>query len=1180
MNDVFFKPSLSVNTLVNENSSIDTERFKLFLEAYYEWLQTTTITLNTTVGTFQVGETILGSGSGATGQVIQVTSTTLIVKITSERKVFDQYETITGQTSNATSSIYGIKDNVVRASGNILNYKQIETSIDKYVSYLKDELYPSLPASYYGNKRLIAKQFRDFFQSKGTEQSYRFLFRLLYDQEIEFYYPGEDILRVSDGNFEKTQIIRTASVAYGYDQSNVSFNRDIFLFINKTIVGNTSGTLANVIDIKKFFVGAIEIAEMTLKLVSGTFSAGESISATDDANLYANIYGIISGFTIIDGGSGYQVDTPVTITGDGYAAQAKVSSIKQSPISALKINAIGHGYRLNTLASINNTDTGGTGLIVQVTELANTYTTTIGASTYTLGEISSVSIINRGSGYYKKPTITLQDTVVSSAGLLTDKLITIANAGTNYGVGNTLIFTGGSGTSAAGIVASVVESASFDLLFEDGYQMKADGSYYDIIKNEDWSVKGPIKRLELTNFGSGYTSANLPSISVSTTTGSSANLVVTGIQGTSANVVVDTANNTTGIGSIRSVEVTNFGVSYTNANAVVSSVGDGNANLIPIISGLGIKDGVWLNDDGKIDYKIIQDSYYYQDYSYVIKSGLTFAEYSTTLKKIIHPAGLQMFGEIQILNTINVEAFILSGGANGFGENGNAGINKVVAQILYALAVGVTDAAKPTSYNIIIQTPPKDLITDYANTSYVRILPSNVSTAITNQTQLSIITPSFAVTTLQPDPEAYIREITKVIIEHTTGAYGEIYIGDRPILFYSSNTISEFSETRFSDVYSRNDFAISTNYNVLTGARSVDVSANQAFTIINKSFGTVGSLLVEGTTSTDSKLTVYVPQSNVSAQFSYISSQYIKTLPNIVDTSLTAQQSAMTVVSTNAPLDISTITQTSLIINLPTSFDVSPSYNSGQYIKIISNLLDTSLLLQQSSMTVISKNAPLDISTLNQTSLTINLPSSFDNSSSYNSVQYTKILSSNVDNQSSYSRSDLIVSYQSNNDLQSNSTSSTSIIVPKQAIGVYGTAKYKDVTLGYIADGLISDYSSYTFLDPSTQPLTELLVDIEINKYIKIAGTVSSANITYGDFPISVFANTAIANLASVAFGDSQSGIIGSGTNFVLDYSPSSVILANNEYFKVSSIANTTLMYIDRFPTNSFSDVNAYKISI
>ena len=77
--------------------------------------------------------------------------------------------------------------------------------------------------------------------------------------------------------------------------------------------------------------------------------------------------------------------------------------------------------------------------------------------------------------------------------------------------------------------------------------MKADGSYYDIIKNEDWSVKGAIKRIELTNFGTGYSSANLPSISITTTTGASANLVATNVQGKSANVAVDTSNNITGI---------------------------------------------------------------------------------------------------------------------------------------------------------------------------------------------------------------------------------------------------------------------------------------------------------------------------------------------------------------------------------------------------------------------------------------------------------------------------------------------------------------------------------------------------------------------------------------------------------------------------------------------------------
>jgi hypothetical protein len=646
MSDSKFKPSFGIETLLSGDLAVESEKFLSFIKAYYEWMQTSKIGFTDKVGTFIYGETIVGATVGATAKIKEIGIANDLIVSVETRVPFNLYETITGQTSGATATISSVVDNVVRRTGKLLDYRNIETSIDTYVDYLREELYPSIPITYYGNKRLIASKFREFFKSKSNEQSYRFLFKLLYNENIEFYYPGEDILRVSDGNFEKTEIIRTISIS--------ADTRDIFLFLNKTIRGQTSGVLANVVDIKKFFIGALEVAEMTLKLVSGTFTAGESIVDIDDEDLSTTIYGIVSGVTIVDGGSGYEEGDIITITGDGSEAKAIVSSIRESPISALKVNTIGHGYQLNTEAIINNSGTGGTGFLFEVSELANTYTVTSGANTYTVGEISTISIVNRGEGYFKKPTVTLEDTTISSLGLLSNNLITISNAGSNYGVGNTLIFTGGAGANAAGQIASVVESTTFDLLFEDGFQMKADGSYYDIIKNEDWAILGAIKRIELTNFGTGYTSANLPSITISTTTGSSANLIATNIQGKSANVSIDTSNNITGIGSIRAVQITNFGINYSAANVSASAVGDGNANLVSVITGLGIKEGVFLDDDGKVNFKIIQDSYYYQDYSYVIKSGLAFQTYSDTLKSIIHPAGLQSFGEILLFAELDL----------------------------------------------------------------------------------------------------------------------------------------------------------------------------------------------------------------------------------------------------------------------------------------------------------------------------------------------------------------------------------------------------------------------------------------------------------------------------------------------------------------------------------------------
>ena len=56
-------------------------------------------------------------------------------------------------------------------------------------------------------------------------------------------------------------------------------------------------------------------------------------------------------------------------------------------------------------------------------------------------------------------------------------------------------------------------------------------------------------------------------------------------------------------------------------------------------------------------------------------------------------------------------------------------------------------------------------------------------------------------------------------------------------------------------------------------------------------------------------------------------------------------------------------------------------------------------------------------------------------------------------------------------------------------------------------------------------------------------------------------------------------GAIIGGTNFVSDFSLGSVLVANNEYFTVDSIANTSYLVTDRLPANAFSGVFAYKIS-
>jgi hypothetical protein len=1239
MNDAFFKPSLNVESFIGENSSVDTERFLLFMKAYYEWMQSTTLSLTNKTGTFVVGETIVGAISGAIASIKEVKTNSIVIAPTS-RTVFAYTESVTGQTSGATATINVIKDNVGRASGNILNYKNLETSVDTYVDYLREELYPSIPATYYGNKQLVAQYFKDFYESKSNEQSYRFLFKLLYNEDIDFYYPGEDVLRVSDGNFEKTQIIRTEAVAVGIDATGTPFSRDIFLFLNKTIRGKTSGVLANVVDIKKFFIGSLEVAEMTLKLVSGTFAAGEDIVDIDDEDLVTTIYGIVSGVTIVDGGSGYEDGDVVTITGDGSEAQARVSSIKESPISALTVNTIGHGYQLNTNATIDSSGTGGSGFLVQVTALANTYSVTSGANTFTVGEISEVSILNRGEGYFKKPAITLQDTTIASLGLLSDKLITINNAGSNYGVGNTLVFTGGSGANAAGQIASVVESTTFDLLFEDGFQMKADGSYYDIIKNEDWSVIGAIKRIELTNFGTGYSSANLPSISITTTTGASANLVATNVQGKSANVTVDTSNNITGIGSIRAVEITNFGIDYSAANASAATIGDGNAILSPVISGLGIREGVFLDDDGKIDYKIIQDSYYYQDYSYVIKSGLTFQTYSNTLKSIIHPAGLIYFGEIQILNDLDVHAELIN----------NPDIQRMLVQIFTHLTVGAEYEYSSITWSIKVEAPVISLNTDLLDVQeyVIHLVPEGDDETGITDVGITInqddVRHSFIIQTpfeLNVTATSATLPTTKFVISHQDilPGYGDNIYGNLPMTPFgvynedwSVVPISVLQDARFSDLYGENpayqsimnlyiDNTIDLSVSGITTKLKYETFAVSGTIPLLESIVTTGSLIVKPeipiqlslndvgismSTVMDRELPTFITLADLDTYGEYV--VIVSPTPSVLDVSVAASsilpQKFASAQNLVALYDIRL--KDIAILNVAGNVfgdDLPQNAYEGTIGSFANSTFETSYLNYPLSYQEYVKILPITTTEMNNLSVNREIVVRSEGNgfrftiyddlllSDYETSPISALADFTFDTNFGTTIHDVTIKattspYTSGQSAKPNPTDifRGEILVKTQSEPSAYDTLYEDIrisafqtlTFNDVVPGTTDIIGQQTF--GSVYPQAPQTSATYI-KYAKIAGTVSSDTQNYSLFTIDDYSEIPIGDVDEVVFSASAPVVVGTGTNFETDYDVYDVFVANNEYFTVEAIANTTHMVVDRQPINQYSNVFAYKVS-
>ena len=89
-----------------------------------------------------------------------------------------------------------------------------------------------------------------------------------------------------------------------------------------------------------------------------------------------------------------------------------------------------------------------------------------------------------------------------------------------------------------------------------------------------------------------------------------------------------------------------------------------NAILIPILGGTIKYAGRWLNDKGQLDSSmVLQDSFFYQDFSYVLRSKLEIQGYRDIVKKLVHMAGHQLWGEVMIITRANAKLY--SGGDYG-----------------------------------------------------------------------------------------------------------------------------------------------------------------------------------------------------------------------------------------------------------------------------------------------------------------------------------------------------------------------------------------------------------------------------------------------------------------------------------------------------------------------------------
>lgn len=277
----------------------------------------------------------------------------------------------------------------LEASGNpvyqtrrLYDYRDIDNTLESFLEYFQKKYLYGIPFNVIANKRFLLKRILDVYRSKGTIQCYRLLFKLLYNEDIEIYLPGRDILRISDGTWNEPRYLE------------VSANEATSSYIGKTIVGVSSGITAIVESFVEESYNTSKINILYLSNISprnGQFILGEKITElgfqtdTESVTDAPTILGSLDKINVVNGGQGYNLGDVIKIAyrdvsnGDvisyGVDGILKITELSTG-FGSLNIDLLngGFGFTANAETFLYKSTANGQGASFEIGSIINTQT--------------------------------------------------------------------------------------------------------------------------------------------------------------------------------------------------------------------------------------------------------------------------------------------------------------------------------------------------------------------------------------------------------------------------------------------------------------------------------------------------------------------------------------------------------------------------------------------------------------------------------------------------------------------------------------------------------------------------------------------------------------------------------------------------------------------------------------
>lgn len=227
---------------------------------------------------------------------------------------------------------------------NLEDVRSIENTLDEFVIRFKKELSVLFPTNSLANERFVLQRIREFYQARGSKESYQFLFRILFNKDSDVFYPSTQILRASDGKW-----VQEKSIFVKYESG------DLFNLTGKIINIQTANKQINVFCPRVVYYRNNIYEVFINRAYTQDISIADSVSSSDGAD-YGSIVPCPSKYTITSAGSGFEVGQLYylkTQTGDG--SLIKITRIgSNGSIKKVQIISFGLDYESTYYAQLSN----------------------------------------------------------------------------------------------------------------------------------------------------------------------------------------------------------------------------------------------------------------------------------------------------------------------------------------------------------------------------------------------------------------------------------------------------------------------------------------------------------------------------------------------------------------------------------------------------------------------------------------------------------------------------------------------------------------------------------------------------------------------------------------------------------------------------------------------------------